>query len=264
MEALKLLDKKELSSASGVDVGAVGQVCPKCGAGRLFREQLSDGRAELVCLNQGCDYQQLLPESESKEVSSDSFPGRVERMSDDQLRVMQKKLSETSETLRGRSARLARQQLGIVQAELARRVDSMGLASSERPETMEDSSSAGSPKVPPQFNTPQATARRIEGIRNYHRRQQAERIKSLPLMPSETQIQSGATMGLKATHWLDRLLKTLRDEAMRHEQAARNYSRVPELFPLHIEHQARAFELNRVLDLLDNYADMINERDGGM
>jgi hypothetical protein len=238
-----------------METGAGGQICPKCGVGRLFREQLSDGRAELLCLNLDCDYLQVVSESEEKEGGDQRFVDRIMRMTQEQLQMMQDKLVETCETLGGRSKRLAKQQLSLVQAELNRRSELTGDMEVKRSETIQEASAISTNKVPPQFNTPEATARRLEGLRKYHRQRKADRIKSRSgMQPMSAAI---PVMGARSTPWFERLLKTLRDEAMRHEQAARNYSRVPEFFTLHIEHSARAFELNRVLDLLDNYADIM-------
>jgi hypothetical protein len=246
-----VLEKKNLSLRAGTETGAAGQGCPKCGAGRLFREQLSDGRAELICLNLDCDYLQIVSESEEKEQGVEEFVIRITRMTLEQLRAMQEKLIETCETLTGRSRRLAKQQLGVVQGELDRRAGAMENAGMKRSERIQEESVVSTNKMPPQFNTPEATARRLEGLRKYHRLKKAEQKKL------ESHMQSIPVMSARSTPWFERLLKTLRDEAIRHEQAARNYSRVPELFTLHIEHSARAFELNRVLDLLDNYADIM-------
>lgn len=255
----KLLEKKNSLTGAGVTVEAGGPVCPKCGKRSLFRDQLSDGRVELICLNLDCDYLDVVSELDAQERVADEFVDRVQRLGESQLRKMQENLVKTSDFLRGRSKRLARQQLAMVQAELNRRVVLPAGEEDCRTERVK-TTLRGNPKIPPQFNTPQAAARRLEGIRNYHHRRKAEWIKSHPLAPGQSSSVPMSLAGIKSSHWLDRLLKTLREEALRHEQAARNYSRVPELFPLHIEHQARAFELNRVLDLLDDYADIMEEQ----
>jgi hypothetical protein len=237
-----LLEKNDWSKEACPPKGA-NQVCPKCGAKKLFHERLPDGRVETICLDLECDFSEVIAGVGSGEnPDSDFFTGRVGQMTESQLRQCEEKLLCSAESLNGRAKRLAQRQLALVQAELEHRVEA---SSRERTVTSGKTRSADR-KVPPQFNTPEAVAKRIAGIRNYHRRRKGER--------TQTEFPIGL---FNPARWLDRLLKNLRDEAGRHEQAAKNYARVPELFPLHIEHSARAFELNRVLDLLDNYVDII-------
>lgn len=257
-----MLGKKDLSQWADSETPAAGQPCPKCGAGRLFREQLSDGRTELICLNLDCDYMQVVSEPGEKEGGASGSVGRMTRMTVGQLQTMHEKLVEACETLRGRSKRLAKQQLALVQAELDRRTESMDDVEVKRSETLQEELLECIHKMPPQLNTPQATARRLAGIRKYHNRQRTKQVNPRSPVPSRARVLPG--MGVRTAQWFERLLKTLRDEALRHEQAARNYSRTPELFALHIEHSARAFELNRVLDLLDNYADIMGGQNARM
>ncbi len=103
--------------------------------------------------------------------------------------------------------------------------------------------------VPPQLNTPQAIAKRRQAIREYHRKRKALMMK-----------QSIEKENYDSARWFNTLLDTLRQDANRHELAAKNYAKVPELFTLHIEHSARAFELNRVLDMLIMYSQLLQKQ----
>ena len=172
-------------------------------------------------------------------------------MSNHQLQEFAEKLSQSAESLKGRSSRLAHRQLAVVSAEIKRRsIDSVTQGEVRYPE-----STVAAGKVPPQFDTPEASAKRLQAIRKYHRKRKINQSRT-----------DKSLFASNSTRWLDTLLNTLRDEASRHEQAAQNYARVPELFPLHIEHSARAFELNRIHDMLINYVKFIfsdeNEPDG--
>jgi hypothetical protein len=227
-----------------------GLICPKCGAKKLFRERLPDGRIEIMCLELDCNYTEIVETTDSPDRPVESsFAGRVGRMSEEPLRQCEEKLQESIRSLNGRARRLAVQQLSLVQAEMKRRDSNPPKETGETPPIKSPSS-----PVPPQFNTPQAVAKRIAGIRNYHRRKKGSG------SPAESVTGFGS---INPTRWLDRLLKTLRDEAERHEQAAKNYARVPELFALHIEHSARSLELHRVLDLLENYVEILCRDEAG-
>ena len=115
---------------------------------------------------------------------------------------------------------------------------------------MTESISAGPSAAPPQFNTPQAATKRIKGIRQYYRdrRRQSGQGSADPVENALPSLQP------PPSRWFEPFIKTLQDEARRHEQAAQNYARVPDLFTLHIEHAARAFEIHRIIDMLTNYA----------
>jgi hypothetical protein len=238
-----LIDKRDKTMTEKV----AGLICPRCGAKKLFRERLPDGRIEIMCLELDCNYTEVFEaEYYSDRPIENSFAGRVSSMSDSSLRQCEDKLQDSIRSLSGRAKRLASQQLSLVQAEIRSRMTNPVKETTESRNVRKGRPSA----VPPQLNTPQAVAKRIAAIRNYHRGKKG--VQSPLEMPN-------SLVSITATRWLDRLLQTLRDEADRHEQAAKNYARIPELFALHIEHSARSFELHRVLDLLENYVEILCE-----
>jgi len=234
------MDKELLKEYDSLDTTKMN-ACPKCGSEKLLRQVLPGGKVELICPNLDCDYSSIdtmLRADTSAETIT--FAERLSRMNKDQLVRMAENLTQSVETLSGRAKRLAQRQLAMTKAELIRREQNPD--PDNRPL---QSPQLASPKVPPQFNTPQATAKRVKAIRDYHRRRKSQLAKT------------PATQMTTSSIWLDRFMKTLKDEAGRHEQAAQHYARVPELFPLHIEHSARAFELNRILDMFTSYYDII-------
>jgi hypothetical protein len=177
------------------------------------------------------------------------FEDRLSEIKTEQLVEFEAKLKETIESLGGRSKRLAKRQLAMVLAEINRRKKDSNLSN---PDSDDIDNFDNSVTIPPQFKTPQAEAKRVEAIREYHRR------KRMGMRLQEENEKAASTPS--GSKWFDTLLKTLKDEADRHEQAAHNYARLPELFPLHIEHTARAFELNRIRDMLANYIHLIVEK----
>jgi len=226
------------------------QICPKCGTKDLIREINANGHVELVCPNLDCDFTYVGPSRlVEKPPENAQFTAHFKTMDDSKLAELAEKLEQSVKTLTGRSLRLVRQQLAIVQSELQSR--SKGNTHVREVKPMKSLISEFNQQIPPQFQTPKAAANRIRGIREYYRRRKAGQMKeplvSDPVNSSELIVNSNGQ-----TKWLDSLLKTLQDEACRHEQVAQNYARVPDLFPLYIEHSARAFEISRIVDLLSN------------
>ncbi|MFA5865856.1 MAG: hypothetical protein WC975_14375 [Phycisphaerae bacterium] len=216
-----------------------------------MKQNLPDGQIELICLDLECDFAQVNPDNHSGQPPmSNSFSERVVRLNDDQLKQLQEKLRESNQALTGRAARIAGRQLAVVNAELKRRCNNSQPRKDDLVENTINNLNAKA--IPPQFNTPQAAARRIQGIREYYRRRK----------PSPSQPEYSG-QNITSTRWFDTLIKTLRDEASRHEQAAHSYARVPDLFVLHIEHSARAFEIYRIVDMLNNYLPFMRSDDLG-
>ena len=205
--------------------------CPKCGKKSLLVQPLQDGRKELICLDLDCDFAEVVSDADSLAPPGDarnSFAQRVTTIADEHLRDMADNLANSTEQLSGKSKRTAKQQLALVTAELDKR-------------QRQTAELAAGPQgaVPPQFNTPQAKAKRLRGIRQYHLRKKQQ---AVDLAPQQQQRLNPS--------WLETVTSTLQQEVEHHEEAARNYARTPELFPLHIDHSARAFELKHVLNLL--------------
>lgn len=169
-----------------------------------------------------------------------SFSCGLAKLTTDQLERMANNLENSVGHLTGRGLRTARQQLALVRSELENRSGRKYIT--DVANTCEEKAHATQAQVPPQFNTPEARARRLQAIRAYHNKRKGQ------IGEVET-----TTADANLSVWLSTLTKALGQEAERHEQAARNYARVPELFPLHIDHSARAFELKRVLDLLGHW-----------
>ena len=217
----------------------------------MLVQPLQDGSVEMVCLELDCDFTEIvarqgLSPHEGMGKVDDSFASRLPRLTAEQLEKMAWSLAHSVESLSGRARRIAAQQLAIVNAERDRRRNGSVTADATQGDKSgsEGNLEPGSHRVPPQFNTPQARAKRIEGIRAYHRRKKN---------PSA----GNATGDLNVSAWLSTLTRTLQQELEMHERAARDYARLPELFPLHIDHSARAFELRRIVDLLDRCFELL-------
>jgi len=231
-----MLTKKEIEKNPNIPTK-----CPKCGSKSLLNQDLPEGDIQTICLDPDCDFGTVTSSFRlPPERSGEDFSLRISRLPDDQLAEMEEKLRYSCQTLTGRSLATAKQQLAEVRAELQVRPPRPG-EEKTAPEPEAEPTPHRVQKMPPQFKTSRATQNRIKGIREYYRRKKFE-----PKVP-ELVAPNGPT------RWFDTLIKTLRDEASRHEQAAHHYSRVPDLSTLHIEHSARAFELNRVIDLFSNY-----------
>jgi len=194
--------------------------------------------------------------------SEQEFITRIRNTEQFRLIEMMNALEKSSQELTGRAKRLAKRQYAIVKAELDRRADKLkkNIATDNNEHSENNSNevenseifnqaSVKERKVPPQFNTPQAIAKRREAIREYHRRRKAQIMK-----------QRMETENYDSARWFNTLLDTLRQDANRHELAAKNYAKAPELFTLHIEHSARAFELNRILDMLIMYSQILQKQ----
>lgn len=212
--------------------------CPTCKKETLLAQPLPDGSMELVCLELECDFAQVVSShlaepGEAVGTSGDTFVSKLPALPDQQLERMADNLETAIDDLSGRAKRTARRQLSVVRAELRERDQSMAADLPSVPETQVSGS-----RVPAQLNTPAARAKRRTAIRAYHSQRKVS---------ADT---GGERSEDDLNAWMDTFTKTLRREAQRHEQAARSYARVPELFPLHIDHSAKAFELNRILDLL--------------
>ena len=232
--------------------------CPQCEQNTLLVQPLPDGTTQLVCVDLDCDFSEVGHRAEAGGGGSSptdaSFQARVQRSNADHLCDMIERLRQSVETLSGRGQSIARQQLALVRAELnRRRSGQQGQASctSERP-VRSGRGSSRRLRMPPQLNTPEVRARRIQGIRAYHRRQQAEELQT-QAPPVEVAV---ATSSPVSDMWFTTLTRTLEQEADRHERAARDYAKAPELFALHVDHSARAFELKRVVDLLKTYSEL--------
>lgn len=198
--------------------------CPKCGSSDLIRQSLPEGKIETICLDLDCDFAEITDSSEAVRGENSSFASRLGKTDTNQLYQMSGNLEESAENLKGRAKRLAKQQLALVNTELDRR----------------GSLATNAGKVPQQLNTSEARKKRVQGIREYYQKKRQEELSDA--MPDE--------FG-NSGRWLNTLIKMLKSDVSRHEAAAKNYGRIPELFPLHIEHTARAFELTRVLDMIE-------------
>jgi len=194
-------------------------ICPKCGARSLSVEPARDNTMDLVCLNLDCDYAENVVRYAAPDAGP-PFEHRLKCLDEKQLAQMARNLRRSVSTLSDQARRTAQRQLALVQTELENR----------RPRPAK---SLGA--VPPQFATPEAKARRIARIRDYHRQRRSEGSRG----PDEA-----------VADRLTDLARNLRQDAARHEQAARDYAQMPEMVTLHVDHMARAFELKRVLDLL--------------
>ncbi len=201
--------------------------------------------------------------------SEQEFVNRIRNTEQFRLTEMFNALEKASQELTGRAKRLAKRQYAIVKAELERRENLLNhndtreikRGKSDSESTKNESTNEITKQqnnhhsnegrtVPPQLNTPQAIAKRREAIREYHRRKKALMMKH-----------NMETENYDSARWFNTLLDTLRQDANRHETAAKNYAKVPELFTLHIEHSARAFELNRILDMLTMYSQILQKQD---
>ncbi len=204
---------------------------------------MQDGRSEMVCLEFDCDFTQIAADTSGVRgvVGKDeSFESGLPSADIERLTEMAVNLGKSVDEQTGRAQRTARQQLALVRAELARRQQG-GLRERRTPSKTGRQSGKS---VPAQFDTVTAKEKRVRGIREYHRKKRGE-----------TVINADPT-GPSVTAWLCRLARTLEQEAIRYEEGARNYARTPELFPLHIDHSARAFELKRVVELLIDCPDL--------
>ncbi len=223
--------------------------CPLCGSEEILTQELPDGRIEVICLDLDCSFTKLIEPRKDKETKTqnvnaeEDFAERIQKIPLAQLETMRDKLKESIETLKGKSKRIARRQLAIITSELEHRKKSTSNISKEQTSQPTPQNSS---KMPPQFQTPEAIAKRLEAIREYHNKRKNKTLKKAMTTSSR---------------WLHTLLTTLIHDAHRHEQAAQNYAKVPEFFTLHIEHSARAFELNRIIDLLTSYAELIESTD---
>lgn len=274
--------------------------CPLCGSPELLRQQLSDGRIELICLDLDCSFSRLIDPKKStyKRDNMSKFTEYIRKLSTEEIKLICENLRQSSEELTGRARRISKRQLAIAQAELSKRecmpedkirklsekeedqqdkipekalkasnkktaatikTEKLPTADAEEDKThvtasSEDTSlknnsknnSKKTGKVPSQFQTPEAIAKRLKAIREYHNKRKQKALKDAIS---------------NSNRWLKKLLDTLLQDAERHERAARNYARSPELFTLHIEHSARAFELNRVVDLLSCYVEILETED---
>jgi hypothetical protein len=213
--------------------------CPKCGAATLFKEKLPDGQIETRCLANRCTYSQIGPTPPPDPLND--FKQRIAGMKGEQLAPLAEKLRHSCHSLTGRPARFAQRQLALVTAELQKRP--------EQPDPEPQEKAVPLPpipqKAPPQFKTPKAYANRVKAIREHYQRKKSG---ILSLNPA---------FNLPPNRWFDTLIKTLQDEAARHDQAAHHYARIPDLASLHIEHSARAFEINRIIDMLSNHIKLV-------
>jgi hypothetical protein len=216
--------------------------CPKCGSNALYKKELAEDQLEVMCLANGCTHIWTAPGR--IQYPSDPlhpFARRIESLEEDQLKSLAENLENACQTLTGRSARLAQRQLALLNIELQKRVPP------PQPEPAEKKrvSSPNPQKAPPQFKTQKACINRVKGIREHY---QQKKNRTLSASPDSVP---------PPNRWFDALIKTLQDEAARHEQAANHYSRDPNLSVLHIEHTARAFELKRVIDMLANHIKIV-------
>jgi hypothetical protein len=225
--------------------------CPKCGGGELFRQAVPGGQTEVICLDMDCDFAQVVTEAPGAEVEeTGTFADRLCRLADDELQSMAQRLREGVDTSAGRARRVVQHQLVQVQTEMKRRTEQVHPPREEPLSGKVPDDHLIPP--PPQFRTPEAAEKRAQGIREYYKRKRQE-AAAPPLLPGEGFDPSGP--------WLDSLLKALRDDAARHEQAAQSYARVPRLAALHVEHMARAHELRRIVDLLVNCTRVVHPRE---
>ena len=226
--------------------------CPKCGSQSMLVQPMQDGSVEMVCLELECDFTEVvagqsLSTAQDTAKLDESFASRLPGLTTEQLDDMAENLARSMENLSGRARRIATQQLAIVNAERKRRTNGPvpAEAAPRGVASLYETAPTTNPGVPPQFSTPEARAKRIEGIRAYHRRKKG------------STVETGAVCDLNASLWLRTLTKTLQQELEMHEQAAKDYARLPQLFPLHIDHSARAFELRRIIDLLDRCFELL-------
>jgi len=224
--------------------------CPKCGNKSLVVQRLQDGSTELVCVDPDCDFREIAADSAGA-VPGGSFQATLPRRSIDQLREMVENLKKSAQVLSGRAGYLAQRQLAMVNMELKNRNVHLNRPArvevKDRPKhSARSGTGPGKTPMPPQLNTPQAREKRLNGIRAYHQKRRAQAGGREKGSPSTASMPETLTQGM----WFNTLARTLHQEVEMHEQAARNYARTPELFALHIDHSARAFELKRVLDLL--------------
>ena len=229
--------------------------CPKCGSKELMRQERPNGQGEIFCLNLDCDFTAVEPAATSSSRPVDKpFDGDLDSKSPAELQQLADDLDQSAQALTGRSSRLARRQLAYVRSELKRR-NHPSHQSAESVLVPDDgeSESVAAGSAPPQFNTPQAAAKRVEGIRQYYRLRRLE-------ARGEISGQGETCPGGPPRRWIEPLVKTLRDEAQRHEQAAQSYARVPNLATLHVEHAARAFEIHRLIDMLRNFTEHLSPK----
>lgn len=241
--------------------------CPQCGRKTLVVQQLQDGRSEMICIDDACDFGQIVVSHASASMSASgqqTFHERVERMEDSRLQQMRSSLERSVRTLSGRARSLAQRQLATVDAVLARRAEH---PASPAPLSIDSVELDDTPsQMPAHLDTPEIRNKRLAAIRAYHQRLRAMKLAQQhtpaddPTGASPVPVIANGLANDPHTDtrepsqtsevWLTTLTRTLRQEAQMHERAAKDYSRTPELFALQIDHSARAFELNRVLDLL--------------
>jgi len=239
--------------------------CPQCGRKTLVVQQLPDGRSEMICVDPACDFGQIVVSHAPASMPAsgqEAFHERVERMEESRLQQMRTSLERSVHTLSGRARSLAQRQLATVDAVLSRR-DDQTAPTDALPADVAPIDSAGS-QMPAHLDTPEVRNKRLNAVRAYHQRLRA--LKQAQHVSNDNESNAPTTLPIPAMAfdndprdrdatqttdvWLTTLTRTLRQEAQMHERAARDYSRTPELFALQIDHSARAFELNRVLDLL--------------
>lgn len=228
-------------------------ICPQCHKDTLQVQPLPGGSTERMCVDLDCDFSETLADGGSSG-TDESFEIRVRRLSDDRLCDMVDHLRRSVETLSGRGQSISRRQLAVIRAELERRRSEKPRPTPGEASTCVSSGNRRSSKakVPAQLNTPEVRTRRLRGIRAYHHRRQGEDTQA-QASSAEVGVSAGA---LLSDIWFATLTRTLEQEADRHERAARDFARAPELFALHIDHSARAFELKRVVDLLRSYSEL--------
>ncbi len=233
------------------------KTCPVCQSQTLSCQELPGGAVEQICLNPLCDYHKILVDPQAGlsggAGSSGGYDNSLPKLGLDQLAEMARHLQETVSQLGGRQQRLAARQLKRVNAELARRKDSRTAGSGRRVggdgygqgqgQGQGDHESEQSTGMPPQLNTPAARTKRLRALRQYH-----QRLKQIKALAPMTDGKLGMSMQLR------NVCQALRRDEHMHINMARQLAPKETLHAAHIEHLARASELGRVLEMLEDLA----------
>jgi len=223
---------------------SAGNICPACGNPTLSCQQLPGGAIEQICLNAGCDYQHLIVDPPGQQGLKTAGQGRYEarlaRYDDEQLQAVADHLQQSLQTLTGRQQRTAARQLKLARAELKRRA--AGGRPQQPPTEAEKRTVCKS--VPPQLNTPQARAKRLKALRQYH-----ARLRELKQADRFNVTEHSVVLRLQE------ICQALRRDAEMHYTLAEQLASRDVLHAAHIDHLARASELNRVLQILEQLAD---------
>ncbi len=223
------------------------KVCPVCQSRTLSCQEFPGGAVEHICLNPRGDYHKIFVDPQAGDSGS---PGRaggydnsLRKLGGDQLAEMARHLQETVSHLGGRQGRLATRQLKQVNTELAHRKGSRIGETNQQAgrDGQGDGNDEQSMGMPPQLNTPAARAKRLRALRQYHQR--LKQIKALVPV-----INGNSSMSMR----LRNVCQALRRDEHMHNSMARELAPREALHAAHMEHLARASELRRVLEMLED------------